>query len=420
MNASTTANDAPRGRGAICIVRHSYYPWELNVRREAEALRDDGFSVHVVCLRDRGEAPRETIDGVQVHRLPVGHRRGRILRYLFEYTAFFVLALARVSWLHVRHRFCAVQVNTMPDLLVFTALVPRLTGARVVLHMHEPVPELFATMFDGWYRGLFVWLTRVAEQVSLRAAHHALTVTREMRDNLGRRGADVNRITVIVNVPDDRLFRLERWEALRERVARERRQERRRGVFRVLTHGAIEERYGQDVIVRAVARLTDDVPGIEFRFMGKGSFLERVLELARELRVADRVRYLGWVDFETMIAEILAADVTVVSQKSNAYSNLVHTNKMYEYIALRRPVVASRLRSTAAYFPDDAVLYYDADDPDDLARALKRVFTHPEEAAARVEAATEVYETYRWSRERRKYLGVYHALLGGEPPPAAG
>ena len=62
-------------RKRIAIVRHSFYPFELNVKREAEALRDDGYDVDVICLRNDDEAPFEVVEGVNVHRLPVGHRR---------------------------------------------------------------------------------------------------------------------------------------------------------------------------------------------------------------------------------------------------------------------------------------------------------------------------------------------------------
>lgn len=409
------SGNTPEGTaGAACIVRHSFYPWELNVKREAEALLQDGFDVHVICLRGESETAKDRVDGVTVHRLPVSHRRGRIFRYLLEYNVFFILASVKLFALHLRYRFRVIQVNTMPDYLVFCALLPRLFGTPVVLHVHEPVPELFATMFEHWYRGIFVGLTRFAEKVSVRFADRVLTVTREMRDNMGSRGADVNKITVIVNVPDDRVFNTERYAALSGRVAEARKEERRSGTFRVLTHGAVEERYGQDIIVRAVARLSKTIPGIQFRFMGKGSYVDDVLELARNLKIEDRVHYLGWVSFDTMIEEILSADVTVVSQKSNPYSNLVHTNKMYEYVALRRPVVASRLRSTQAYFGDDALVLYDPQSEEDLATKLHYVFAHPVEIEERVAAASEIYETYRWERERRKYLGVYHSLLETE------
>ena len=59
-----------------CIVRHSYYPQELNIKREADALARVGFNVTVICLRGVGQAAREVIDGVSIHRMPVRHRRG--------------------------------------------------------------------------------------------------------------------------------------------------------------------------------------------------------------------------------------------------------------------------------------------------------------------------------------------------------
>ena len=395
-------------RRAVAIVRHSFYPFELNVKREAEALRDAGFDVHVICLRGEGEAARETIDGVEVYRLPVGHKRGKIVRYLWEYNAFFALASSKLARLHRKHRFAAVQVNTMPDYLVFAAWYPKRSGAKIVLHLHEPVPELFHTMFPNrWYTRAFVWLVTRVEQASIRFADRALTVTEQMKANYVRRGADASKITVVVNVPDDRHFARDRYEHLRARIAATKADERARGVFRVLTHGAIEERYGFDTIVRAIAHACQRVPGIQFRFMGAGEYLEDVKRLASEQGVADRVHHLGFVPFEQMIEEILLADVCVVAVKKNAYSVLVHTNKMYEYIALERPVIASRLDSVAAYFDDAALTFFEPGDASDLAEKLVAAAAHPDELARRVARATARYEQLRWEKEKQNYLSVY-------------
>jgi glycosyltransferase involved in cell wall biosynthesis len=396
----------------VCIVRHSFYPSELNVKREAEALLEDGYDVHVICLRKAGEAARETVGGVHVHRMPIGHRRGKISRYLFEYNAFFGLASIELLRLHARRRFRAVQVNTMPDYLVFATLIPRLTGAKVVLHMHEPMPELFATLFDKPRHRPLIRAIALAERLSLAYADHVLTVTEEMRRNFQRRGADAGKMTVVVNVPDDRLFWPQGRETLAGRVARLKEGDRRDGVFRVVCHGAIERRYGFDLIVRAIARLKDDLPGMQFRFMGEGDYVDEVLACARALGVAPRVHYLGYVPFETMLEEILAADVAVVPVRRNPYSSLVHTNKMYEYMALGRPTIASRLDSVAAYFPEDTLLYFAPDDDGDLAERLRYAHAHPEEMRQRVSRTAERYAELRWAREKRRYLSVYHALLG--------
>ena len=396
---------------AVAIVRHSFYPFELNVKREAEALRDAGYHVHVICLRGPGEAARATVEGVEVHRLPVGHKRGQILRYLWEYNAFFVLASFKLAQLHRRLRFAAVQVNTMPDYLVFAALYPKLTGAKVVLHLHEPVPELFRTMFpDRWYTGAFLWTVVRVEQAAIRFADRALTVTEQMRQNYARRGADARKITVIVNVPDDRHFRREHYDHLRAHIDSVKSAEGARGVLRVLTHGAIEERYGFDTVVRALAAAKEHVPGIQFRFMGAGDYLTEVLQLAASLNVRDRVHHLGFVPFEQMIEEILLADVCVVAVKASPYSVLVHTNKMYEYMALERPVIASRLDSVAAYAAGDAVLYFEPGNAADLAEKLVWAALHPDDMARRVARATEVYQRLRWEREKETYLAEYRDL----------
>ncbi len=405
---------------AVAIVRHSFYPFELNVKREAEALRDVGFAVHVICLRGPGEASRETIDGVDVYRLPMGHRRGKIPRYLWEYNAFFALAAAKLARLHRKHRFAAVQVNTMPDYLVFAAWYPKHTGARVVLHLHEPIPELFQTMFpDRWYTSFFVWMATRVEQAAIRFADRALTVTDQMRDNYVRRGADAAKFTVVVNVPDDRHFARERFVHLRPRVDAVKTDERARGVFRVLTHGAIEERYGFDTIVQAIAHARQRVPGIQFRFMGVGEYLDDVKELACELGVSDRVHYLGFVPFEQMIEEILLADVCVVAVKASPYSVLVHTNKMYEYMALGRPVVASRLDSVAAYATRDAIAFFEPGNAADLAQTLAWAATHPDALARLVHNADALYDALRWEREKQSYLAVYRTLVGDAPARSA-
>jgi glycosyltransferase involved in cell wall biosynthesis len=406
-----TRQDGASGKGGVCIVRHNFYPGELNVKREAEALLEAGFEVHVICLRRQGETACEIVDGIHVRRLPIIHRRGHIGRYLFEYNAFFALASLELLRLHWRHRLCVVQVNTMPDYLVFSSLLLRLAGVKVVLHMHEPMPELFGVLFDRPQHRFLVGAIRLAERLSLAYADHVLTVTSEMRENFGRRGADVSKITVILNVPDDRLFRLERYAYLAEQVARVKEDDRRTSTFKLLCHGTIEQRYGFDLIVGAVARVKNEIPGIQFRFMGQGDGLPAVLAKAEELGVAPYVHYLGYLPFEAMILEILCADVTVVPMRCNPYSALVHTNKMFEYMALGRPVIASRLKSVASYFKEDTILYFDPDNEADLASQVLHSFRNPDDLQRRVHRTTELYEVYRWQNEKERYLQVYDTLL---------
>jgi glycosyltransferase involved in cell wall biosynthesis len=407
-----TTNDGDSD--SVCILVHGFYPSALN--RQAEALVEDGCRVHVICLRGPGEPKHEVSRGVEIHRLQVGRRAplrrsGSIGRYLFDYGAFFVLASFKLMSLDIKHGFRVVEVNTPPDGLVFAALIPKLAGAKVLLQIREPMPELFAALFDGWYRRPLAAAIQLMERLSLKFADGVVTATREIRDILGGRGADVNRITVIVNVADERIFRVDRYHHLAEKIANIKREERRASKFRVVYSGAIEERDGVDVLIRGIAALKDEIPGVECAFMGSGEYLSGAKALAGDLKADDNAAFLGEVSFDVMIEEILTADVAVVPARKSSFTVLVHPSCLYPYLALQKPVVASRLDSMKGYFPDDTILYFEPDSDADLAEKLKFVFAHPEEMTARVERSSQVYETYRWTREKRKYLGLYRSLL---------
>ena len=61
----------------IGMVVHSYYPADVRVRRECEALADRGDRVDLICLGKSSEDLREQIGNVSVYRVPLQHRRGQ-------------------------------------------------------------------------------------------------------------------------------------------------------------------------------------------------------------------------------------------------------------------------------------------------------------------------------------------------------
>src|SRR5215211_3112164 len=133
----------PGRRPRVCYVRHSYYLQVAHMHRNVEALERAGYDVSVVALRGPGEPAHERLlERAELYRLPVGHRRGGLARYIWEYSAFFLLALVKVTTLHLSSHFDVVEVDNMPDLLVFSALIPKLTGARVILYIADPMADL--------------------------------------------------------------------------------------------------------------------------------------------------------------------------------------------------------------------------------------------------------------------------------------
>ena len=102
----------------VCIIRQRAY-YELPVRREAEALLNAGYDVDLICLQDEGHENEEMDNGVQIYRIPLRLSKGSVIRYLQEYFSFFIQAMIKLTTLHFKKRYDVIQVNTMPDFLVF-------------------------------------------------------------------------------------------------------------------------------------------------------------------------------------------------------------------------------------------------------------------------------------------------------------
>jgi len=379
----------------VCIVRH--FSYDLLVRREAETLRDAGFDVDVVCLRSKSRASESIINGVRLHYMPLSRKKGGLPRYLFDYLAFFLLTAWTLTWLHLQQPFACIQVNNMPDFLVFATLIPRLLGCKVTMVMYEPTPELWATKYNApWLIKMF----QLIERLALRYAHAVFAVTEQMKQVFVNRGCPAHKISVILNAPDSRFFE-------GDMPAKTETSE----CFTIICHGAIEERYGHDTMLQAIDRVRPQVPHIRLRILGRGSYLDEFLSQIAEMGLEDHVQYLGFVPLVEMVAELGGADIGIVAQKSSPYSNLVHTGKMYDFFTFGLPVLASRLKAVEAYFGDDSVYFFEPGDAESLAQGILDLYQHPGKRQKLVENSQRLYNQYRWEKQKGVYLSTYRTLL---------
>jgi glycosyltransferase involved in cell wall biosynthesis len=374
-----------------CVIRRAYYPAESHVRRNAESLVAAGYSVDLVCLRNTDERPFEVIGGVNVHRLPLRAHRAGISSYLFEYFAFFFLAFAAVAWFHARRRFAIVEADSMPDFLIFAGSIPRLTGSRLILYLFESMPEIWAQKKNLPMTHRAIRFLKWQEKVSCAFAHSVICCHDMAREALIASGIPASKITAILNVPDENLFH--RYESARTPDD---------GVFRLVQHGTMTENYGIQVVLEALAALS---PAVRVRFdvVGEGEYRPALEDMARALNLRERVTFHGFVTRERLLELLLQSSAGVVPMLFEYQS----PNKLFEFVALGKPVIASDRTTFKQHFAADEVLYFRTGDAKDLARAIEEACRRPEDARARAERASRRYEDYRWSSMRKRYLDVY-------------
>ncbi|MDQ2944922.1 MAG: glycosyltransferase, partial [Acidobacteriota bacterium] len=140
-----------RVRKRIGMVTHSIYTSDNRVRRYAEALASRGDHVEVFALRRSSNLPRyEVVKGVHIHRVQDRFRKSERTKagFLYRLLRFFCIVCARLTRRHFQKPYDVLHIHNVPDFLVFAAWYPKLTGARIVLDIHDIIPELFASKFQ--------------------------------------------------------------------------------------------------------------------------------------------------------------------------------------------------------------------------------------------------------------------------------
>lgn len=386
----------------VCIISHSHYPYDARVSRQARALVLAGHDVDIICLQYQDQPLFQKADRVSVFHLPIGRLRGGKLRYLFEFFTFQLAATVLAGALHLRHRYDVVETTSVPDWLVFAAIVPKLLGARVLLDLHECMPEYGATKYGVPLEHRMVRTLAFLERVSIRFATFVTTCTEQMRERFIERGAPANKIAVVVNSFDDERFKPERYIGDPQNEA---------GTFTLICHGTVEPNYGLDLVIRAVGMLRDRIPGLRLDIWGDGTHRPALEALTRELGLEDRVRFVGWVTMEELMPHLAAADAGVVAVRRDAFRDVTLCTKMFDLVSLRKPVIISRTRAVEAYFGSDCFQMFESEDVPGLAEAIYAVYADPALRERLVRSATARNESYRWVHQAKRYVEIIERLV---------
>lgn len=386
-----------------CMIVHAHYPLgEPRVEREAQALITGGYEVDVLCLRKADELPFEVTDSVNVYRLPVKRNKnlGRAAQ-LLEYLAFFLLVFLRLLFLYPQRKYKTLQVHNLPDFLVFSTLIPKLAGARVILDLHDLMPEFFAGTYNQSMDSLPVRILKFQEWISCRFANHVITVTDLWRQTLIERSVPAEKTSVVMNVANSRIFK---GEAIKHGSNDGK-------YFRLIYHGTLAQRYGIDLILQAVARLRETIPQLHLTVHGRGEYLQNLLDLAKELRLNGQVTFstslLPITDLPSFICQ---ADLGIVPYRRDVFTDGILPTKLMEYTALRVPVIAARTPAIEAYFDENMVQYFPAEDVSALCDAIISLYNQRERLQQLSAESNRFNEKYAWENIAREYLELVNRL----------
>jgi glycosyltransferase involved in cell wall biosynthesis len=201
-----------------------------------------------------------------------------------------------------------------------------------------------------------VVLTSLARRLE-RSAYHScsalIAISQALADRLvAEMGVPREKIAVIPNGVD-----VHRFDPARLNTPRSAR------AFTVLFVGSLASWQGLDTLLRAVSTVDDDVQVV---IAGDGPERAALMALAEQLHIAPR--FLGRVSPDDVPALIASADVCY-----SGHSAFRSPLKLYEYMAMARPVISSAVPDAKAALVDgQSGFLFAPGDVDALASALRR------------------------------------------------
>ena len=389
------------GRGRVAIVVHAIVPGDPRVRRQSDALVDAGYEVDIICLRQPGEPAEDTDGPIRIVRLPVNRAFVGFAGHIAEYIAFTAMATWRLAREHRRRRYDLVQVATVPDFLGFAAIPEKLGGVPLLLDLHEDMPEFFRDRFARRALRPLLPTVTAAARASAWVADELITVHEPLRQLSIARGVAPEKIAVVMNSADGRLFDPGRHE---------RRAFMADGELRLIHHSNFQRIYGLDVAIDGLSRIR---PGLNWRLdvYGDGPWRPQIEAAIARTGTGDRVHLHGRVAMDDLPRLLAAADIGLVPSLPEPYLEYSLSTKLLEYAAMGVPTIASDLATFRHHFTDAALTFVPGGDPEALARAVERLADDPERTVAMGQEARRQAAAYDWEVQRARYLEIVERLV---------
>ena len=412
MAAHTLAASSEHLRGRrVAMVTFSPYPEDERPRRAIDAFREAGMTIELICLGQGNSAKRETSDGLHVLRIPMKHRRGGKLTYAFQYGSFIFISSLIFALRAFTRRYDLVYVHNMPDILVLSALVPKALGARVILDLHDPMPELMTTIYDLGKDSISVRFIRSMEKWSIARTNLVITVNQACKRIFAARSCQSEKIIVVMNTPDSRIFP---FQAAEEKPTA---RKDRNTSFVMMYHGTLVERNGLDLAVEALEMVREKMPAAELRVYGPSTpFLDRVMEMVRAKGLKDMVHYLGARRLEDLPEEIKQCDVGIIPNQRNAFTDINTPVRIFDFLANGKPAIVPSTSGIKDYFNEDSLVFFESGNAADLARQMEYTYSHRDELTEIVRKGQQIYLAHTWEQERQTLLRGVARLLGGANP----
>ncbi|MBN1781753.1 glycosyltransferase [bacterium] len=387
----------------ICMLGYTKFEHDARLHRYALTLLEQGHTVDMIGLGEPIRNEPALVQGVQVYRIySRDFNESGPVSYLLQLCTFFMKSFFVMTRLQKEKRYHIIHFHNIPDFGVFSTLLARMLGARVILDIHDLVPEFYMRKFQVTEKHGSIVFLKWVERLCCLYADHVITVTEIWRRTLiDRRSVQGPKCSVMMNLPIASHFpRLPFNTHVKGRP------------FYLTYHGNLAEQTGIDLLIRAVHRIRDRIPELQLQIIGGGREEESYQALARELGLDQRIHFRETVPVIGIADAVRHAHLAVDPKRGGVYAGETLSVKSMEYLALGIPLIVARTMAADYYFPEASVRFFEPDSVESLSEAILDLYDHPAKRKSLYANCDLFNSKYNWNQAGRSYLQLISRLPG--------
>jgi glycosyltransferase involved in cell wall biosynthesis len=390
----------------VGVIAYSFYESDGRVRRYAEALADRGDTVDVIALRDNEAPYHSVIRGVNVYRIQRRNRNEKAKwTYLSKLLLFLLKSGSFITKEHLRNPYELIHVHSVPDFEVFSTFIPKQLGAKIILDIHDIVPEFYASKFNSDRNGFLFKVLCGIERLSTAYSNHVIIANHIWEKViLNRSVKNRGKCSVYLNYPDMTIFHRRPINSKSDK-------------FKMVYPGSLNFHQGLDVAIKALGKIRNELPQAELHIYGEGGYKPALMKLVDALELQDRVHFHNPVPLDKIADKIADADLGIVPKRNDFFGGEAFSTKILEFMSLGIPVIVSRTRIDQFYFTDDVVKFFEPENEDDLAQSILTLEKDKRLRERMIQNASKLIEDYMWDTKKLEYYALVDSLTGREAVP---
>lgn len=383
----------------VAMIVYSHYSRDARVRRYAELLAAENHFVDIICLREN-YTPKKNINLIFY---PLERRRFSKLWYIVEYSLFFIFSFVKISLLYVQKKYAFIHVHNMPDFLIFTCMIPKLLGSKIILDLHDPMPEVYLSKYHVSRSNLTLQLIKYIEKLSMNFADRIITANVIFKKVISSRNNNFkNKILVIQNFPDDSIFKPKKIRG-------------KDSNFTLMYMGTVADRYMLASAIHSVSLIKTKIRNFKFNIYPKlkneGSYFIYLKKLISVLKLEEIIQIKDPIPVEKIAIEINRADCGILLLKKDKFTETIIPVKLLEFIKMETPVIATKTKTLSGLLPKNLIYYLKKQSPEEIANAIIEIHQNKHLTTKMIQAEKNYVLKNNWKIDSKKYLDLLLNLV---------